>query len=242
MQLPCNFFRIFAPEPLPDSHETHPVHPACRPVPRLVRRRIVPPQGRRYGLRRAAGLPSGARSRADVARRAARLPSVALLGQLRFFGHALPRSGRHAAARRGLCPLCGADLRPPERPGADRFAHAPRLGVAPHARLLRHAGRRGAARPQLAAAQRRVLHPRAAGRARRPVVRRIRAAGPGVCPEDGDAEPRGAAGQRFHLRADHRPASTGCGRSTSCCSSPIPDAPSAARCASRSPRRRCSPK
>ena len=142
-----------------------------------------------------------------------------------------------------LCPLHCADLRPSDRRFADRLADAPCFLLAQDARLLLDARRAGAPRPQFAATQRRVLHPRVAGAVAEPVVRRIRTHRPAVRSGDGHAEPAGASGQRFPLyarlgRLGKR--STGCMPNTSCCSSTTPAVRCAARSARRSPRRRCS--
>ena len=149
----------------------------------------------------AARLPAARASGAAHARRTARLPPSALLGRLRLRRHALPRPGRYVRHVRDLRAVRHGAVGPSGGPCADGLAHAPRRRVAPDARLLLDAGRRGAARSQFAAAQRRVLHSRPSGATGRALVRRVRAHRAGVRPEDGDAEPCRAACQRFPLYA-----------------------------------------
>ena len=214
LQLPCksarqaHFVRAIAavlPKKTIFAHKLyayvpHRVNPGPGPLRRLLRR--TPFTAAADGLRAAVSrIPPGDRAGAPLARRAARLPALALLGPLRFRRYPVRPRGRYRTDGRGLCPVGGPDLRPPGRRRADGFAHAPCLRLAPDARLLHDARPTGDPRPQFPAAQRRILYPCDAGRAGEPLLRRIRTHRAGLRPRYGVAEPPRAACQRFPLYA-----------------------------------------
>ena len=128
-----------------------------------------------------------------------------LLGRLSVRGRDRPHAIRHARHVPRIGRICLGVRDAGECRLAFGRSDASRTLLAPHARLLRHARRRGAARPQLAAAKRRILHTRAAHARGLALLRRVRPHSTAIRSRHGAAQPPGRSGQRLRIHARRRP-------------------------------------
>ena len=152
----------------------------------------------------AASFPGCGSARSDGRRPAVCLSARAFLGRSGFCGYCFYRFDRHdtyVACVRYVYP----EFRYGKRPIACRGADAQGFRIENHAGVFRYAGRTGAARPQLSAAQRRTLYSRVGGTRGESMARRVGEDRSGARPAYGAAKQGGAACQRLPLYARFGP-------------------------------------